>query len=180
MTAATNSTPPKKHALRLADMLPPGHILWRINCQSKKRVFEQVSILLENISGLSRDEIFSRLIARERLGSTAIGEGGAVPHVRVGDLQKPLCALARLAEPIQYNTQQDEGGGVHTLFFLIAPEKANAAHLSLLAVFSQMLMDADFMRELGECATAEEAHCRIGDWETARAASLDDILSAEE
>lgn len=184
MTSAANHPAPaaavRKKEMHLAALLPARQILWHVDCQSKKRVFEKVGILLENIGGLPRDELFSRLIARERLGSTAIGNGGAVPHVRVKELQKPLCALVRLCEPIQYDARRDEGGAVHTLFFLIAPEKANAAHLSLLAVFSEMLLDEDFMRLLAGCADADDAHRSIADWEAARAESLNEIFSADE
>ena len=179
MTNAANN-PAKKKEVRLAGMLPPSHILWNADCQSKKRVFEQVSLLLENIGGLSRDDLFSRLISRERLGSTAIGNGGAIPHVRIADLHDPLCALVRLKEPIQYNAQHDKNSSVHTLFFLIAPEKANALHLALLAVFSEMLLDEDFMRKLATCVDSQGAYSCIADWEAAHTESLNEIFSADE
>lgn len=163
----------------LSRLLTPAHILWRPDCHSKKRVFEQISILLENIGGLSRETLFRGLIQRERLGTTALGNQGAIPHIRMPGMETPLCALAHLQKPIQYDADDDSNSAVRTMFFLIAPENANETHLHLLAIFSEMLCDDEFMQGLDNCADADAAHRHIADWEQKKAAEIGGIFSPE-
>ncbi|MDM5147462.1 PTS sugar transporter subunit IIA [Candidatus Persebacteraceae bacterium Df01] len=149
----------------IARRLPPAHILLGIDWQSKKRVFEQISIVFENTSGIAREQFFSVLFERERLGSTFIGEGGAIPHGRLGNLKEPLCALVMLKHPIQYGVSDDGGGAVQVLFFLIAPQEANDIHLCILGVFAEMLSDQQLINNLWQCAEPEKVQKIIANWE---------------
>lgn len=149
-------------------VLPAEHIFAGAEWRSKKRVFEQASLVFENTGGVPRGKIFAALMQRERLGSTFIGNGGAVPHGRMEGVQRPMAALVLLAKPIQYGIGED-GGEVRTLFFLLAPENAEEEHLQLLARFSEMLSDAPLVETLHGCANGEDAAAALLQWETARA-----------
>ena len=146
----------------LGALLPAAHIRLGLELQSKKRVFEAVGVLFEDAHGLSRDEVFRMLLERERLGSTCLGGEGAIPHGRMENLSRPLCALIRLKKPIPYDAE--DGNMVRTLFFLLAPQHAKEEHLCLLAAFSRMLGDADFMARLDECAEPGDAHDLVAEW----------------
>ena len=147
-------------------VLPAAHIFVGADWRSKKRVFEQASIAFENASGIARDKFFSALIQRERLGSTCIGEDGAIPHGRLEGANEPLCALALLKNPIQYGIGDGAGGAVRTLFFLIAPAGKDETHLELLGLFAAMLSDAALMEKLHRCEDGESARDLISQWES--------------
>lgn len=151
----------------VSSILPPEHIFVGASWQSKKRAFEQVSIVFENASSAPRDRIFSALIQRERLGSTCIGGDGAIPHGRLDDIDRPLCALALLQKPIPYGLG-DEGGSARSLFFLIAPSDEDEAHLQFLGLFAEMLSDETLMGALHASGSAEAAAALIAEWEAAR------------
>ena len=148
-------------------ILPAGHIFARAEFRSKKRVFEQACLVFENSGGIPRDKIFSALMRRERLGSTFIGNGGAVPHGRLEGAERPMAALVLLKKPIQYGIGED-GGEARTLFFLIAPEDAADEHLRLLGRFSEMLSDAPLVGELHGCADGVSAAAALARWEAKR------------
>lgn len=151
--------------MRLSEFLPPAHILLGVEWKSKKRVFETVAILFENTCGMAREKVFRMLIERERLGATTLGGGCAIPHGRLEGIDKPLCALMRLIEPIQYGAKDEDGGRVQTLFFLAVPEDANEMHLALLGKISQMLTDESFGIGLSKCADSQAARDFIIGWE---------------
>ncbi len=153
--------------MSVSKMLPPEHILVGVDWQSKKRAFEQVSIIFENSAGIARDKVFSALMQRERLGSTSIGNGGAIPHGCLEGAKEPLCALVVLSKPIQYGIG-DDGGAVRNLFFLIAPPDSDETHLHLLGAFSQMLSDTPLMDDLSQCSDSKAAAERLAQWETAQ------------
>lgn len=150
----------------LAELLPPAHIRLGLELNSKKRVFEAVGVLFEDAHGLSRDEVFRMLLERERLGSTCLGGEGAIPHGRMQNLARPLCALLRLKKPIPYDAE--DGNLVRTMFVLLAPQDAKEEHLCLLAAFARLLGDADFMTKLDHCAEPGDAHALVAEWANLR------------
>lgn len=160
--------------MRLSELLPPAHILLGVEWKSKKRVFETVAILFENTCGMPREKVFRMLIERERLGATTLGGGSAIPHGRLGGITRPLCALMRLNEPIQYGAKDEDGGRVQTLFFLAVPEDANEMHLALLGGISEMLTDGGFVAGLSKCADSTAARDLILRWEAEKAKAVDD------
>lgn len=167
---------PKNESFRavVADMtsvvaiLPPAHIFVAADWRSKKRVFEQASIAFENASGIPSNKFFSALMQRERLGSTFIGEDGAIPHGRLEGAERPLCALALLKNPIQYGIGDGNGGAVKALFFLIAPAGGDETHLELLGMFAAMLSDAALLEGLHGCVDGEAVRTLLRRWEEAR------------
>ncbi|MCH9705142.1 MAG: PTS sugar transporter subunit IIA [Proteobacteria bacterium] len=162
----------------LRTLLPAEHILLLPTCQSKKRAFEQATLLLENVSGMPRDELFSLFMQREQKNSTSIGFFGAIPHLHM-NVKEPLCVLTRLQQPIQYDADNAPTSLVHTLFFLIVPEKASKMHLKLLSIFSHILADENCMAQIADCVDAAAIHKVIADWEVAQHSVLEAIWTVE-
>lgn len=106
---------------------------------SKKRLFEQAGLMFENNHGIERSKVFDSLFARERLGSTGLGEGVAIPHGRIKGLKEALAAFVRLAEPIAFDAP--DGQPVRLLVFLLVPENATEEHLELLSELAELLSD---------------------------------------
>lgn len=123
----------------------------RISCSnmagSKKRVLEQMSQLIATGQNeLSQDQIFDSLISRERLGSTGLGHGVAIPHARVKDSEKTLAAMIKLNQGVDYDSPDQKP--VDLLFALLVPENSTEEHLQLLAQLAQMFSDENFVSRL--------------------------------
>lgn len=121
----------------LSRILPAGNVVLDLVATSKKRVFEQAGLLFENHHGLARSTVFDSLFARERLGSTALGQGVAVPHGRVKQLTAPLAAFMRLRDPIAFDAPDNQP--VSMLLILLVPETATQQHLDILAELAQLM-----------------------------------------
>ncbi|MCD0503106.1 PTS sugar transporter subunit IIA [Bordetella petrii] len=121
----------------LSRILPAGNVVLDMQATSKKRAFEQAGLLFENNHGLARTIVFDSLFARERLGSTALGQGVAVPHGRVKGLEEPLAAFIRLAQPVPFDAP--DGQPVTVLMCLLVPETATQQHLDILAELAQLM-----------------------------------------
>jgi PTS system nitrogen regulatory IIA component len=126
----------------LSRILPAENIVLELAVTSKKRVFEQAGLLFENRHGLERAAVYESLFARERLGSTGLGAGIAVPHGRVKGLKHSVAAFFRLATPIAF--EAPDGLPVNQLLFLLAPEDAAQQHLDILAEVAQLFSDDSF------------------------------------
>ena len=111
----------------LSRILPLNNILLNLPATSKKRAFEQAGLLFENNNGLERAAVFESLFARERLGSTGLGDGVAVPHGRVKGINHSVAAFLRLDHPIPFDSP--DGKPVNQLLCLMAPESAAQEHL---------------------------------------------------
>ncbi len=92
---------------RLAAILPTGDVLVNVEATSKKRVFEHAGLLFENQHAIARGMVTDNLFARERLGSTGLGHGVAIPHGRVKGLKNPLAAVVRLSQAIPFDAPDD-------------------------------------------------------------------------
>lgn len=121
----------------LSRILPAGNVVLDMLATSKKRAFEQAGLLFENHHGLARSVVFDSLFSRERLGSTALGQGVAVPHGRVKGLDQVLAAFIRLAQPIPFDAP--DGQPVSMLLCLLVPEAATQQHLDILAELAQLM-----------------------------------------
>lgn len=133
----------------IAKILPDNHIVLDMDVASKKRVFEQVGILFENSHGIARSEVFDSLFAREKLGSTGLGQGVAIPHGRAKSLKSAAGAFVRLKNPIPFDAP--DGKPVQTIFVLLVPEQANDLHLQVLSELAQLFSH----RQLREALLAE-------------------------
>jgi nitrogen PTS system EIIA component len=140
-------------ALSLHNLLLPHHVLIDLEATSKKRVFEEIGFLFEQTIQISRHLITDSLFARERLGSTGLGHGVAIPHGRIKGLKEPHVAFARLRNPIGFDSVDDIP--VSTLFVLLVPENASQKHLDLLSEIAELLSDATKREALKEVQSAE-------------------------
>ena len=112
---------------RLAAILPPAQALVQVDATSKKRAFEEAGLLFENLHGLNRALVADSLFARERLGSTGLGYGVAIPHGRIKGMKTPLAAVFLLAEPIGFDAPDEKP--VSLMIFLLVPEASTQKHL---------------------------------------------------
>ena len=108
---------------------------------SKKRVFERAAEAMGGSLNLSSETIYRALLAREKLGSTAIGEGIAIPHCRINECSEAAGCLVTLQEPIDYGSA--DGQDVDIIFVLLVPEEATEAHLKLLAALARSFSNAE-------------------------------------
>jgi PTS system nitrogen regulatory IIA component len=123
----------------LSRILPARNIVLDLAVTSKKRAFEQASLLFENNNGIERAAVFESLFNRERLGSTALGGGIAVPHGRVKGIKHSAAAFFRLAQPIAFDAPDRQP--VSQLLFLVTPEAETQQHLDILAEVAQRLSE---------------------------------------
>ncbi|MFJ4053443.1 PTS IIA-like nitrogen regulatory protein PtsN [Pseudomonas sp. NPDC089743] len=141
--------------IRLETILTPDRSLVNVSGGSKKRALEKVANLIaDQIPELEMQDVFEKLIAREKLGSTGFGNGIAIPHCRLAGCTSPVSALLHLDAPIDYDAI--DGAPVDLLFVLLVPEAATDAHLELLRQIASML-DRKEVRERLRAANSSEA-----------------------
>ncbi len=153
---------------RLATILPVAQVLVHVDATSKKRAFEEAGLLFENLHGLSRAVVTDSLFSRERLGSTGLGHGVAIPHGRIKGLKAPMAAVLQLAAPIGFDAPDEQA--VNLLIFLLVPEAATQKHLEILSEIAELLSDAQLRAKLGASADATELHGLIAGWQSAQVA----------
>ena len=149
---------------RLAAILPAAQVLVSVEATSKKRAFEEAGLLFENLHGLSRALITDSLFARERLGSTGLGHGVAIPHGRIKGLKAPMAALFQLAQPIGFDAPDEQP------VVLLVPEAATQKHLEILSEIAELLSDAPLREKIKASTDAAELHRLIATWQSAQPA----------
>jgi len=147
----------------VAKLLPPANVLLDLPVSSKKRLFEQVGLLFENNHGIARSLVFDSLFARERLGSTGLGQGVAIPHGRIKGLKDALGAFVRLAQPVPFDAP--DGKAVNLLFVLLVPEQATEKHLQILSELAQMFSDRALREAMTAAPDAGALHLLIAAWQ---------------
>lgn len=152
---------------RLASILSASQVLAQVDVTSKKRAFEEAGLLFENLHGLSRALVTDSLFSRERLGSTGLGHGVAIPHGRIKGLKAPMAAVFQLAKPIGFDAPDDIP--VSLLIFLLVPEAATQKHLEILSEIAELLSDASLREQLTVCGDSAQLHGLIAGWQSARA-----------
>jgi PTS system nitrogen regulatory IIA component len=143
-------------------LLPLNHVLLDLDVSSKKRLFEQIGLLFENSRQIPRSRVFDSLFDREKLGSTGLGYGIAIPHGRIKTIKEPLCAFVRAAQPIAF--ESPDGEPVRLVFAMLVPEHATEAHLELLSELAQMFSDASMREALATAPDAQAAHRMLTEW----------------
>ena len=132
--------------MNLSDLLKPDAILPSLHAQSKKQVLQEVCAKAARQTGLPEREIFDTLLQRERLGSTGVGQGVAIPHGKLRSLDRLVGIFARLARPVDFDSLDDQP--VDLVFVLLAPESAGADHLKALARIARILRDPAMAQKL--------------------------------
>lgn len=138
-------------AIRLEDILTQERTLIDVPASSKKKLLEFLaSFIAERVPNSNATDIFERLLSRERLGSTGIGEGIAIPHCRLGECFQPFGVLLRLEEPIDYDSIDRQP--VDLVFALLVPEEADNQHLQVLAMLARNFTEPEYREGLRNAA----------------------------
>ena len=153
---------------RLASILPVAQVLVHVDATSKKRAFEEAGLLFENLHGLSRSLVTDSLFSRERLGSTGLGHGVAIPHGRIKGLKAPMAAIFQLAQSIGFDAPDEQA--VSLMIFLLVPEAATQKHLEILSEIAEMLSDSSLREKLAVSASPADLHGLIANWQSAQLA----------
>ena len=150
---------------RLAAILPVEQVLVGVDATSKKRAFEEAGLLFENLHGLSRALVTDSLFARERLGSTGLGHGVAIPHGRIKGLKAPMAAVFQLAQSIGFDAPDEQP--VKLLIFLLVPEAATQKHLEILSEIAELLSNGSLRDGLLGSPSPDALHSLIARWSPA-------------
>jgi PTS system nitrogen regulatory IIA component len=143
-------------------LLPPAHIVLGMDVSSKKRLFEQIGLVFENSRQIPRARVFDSLFDREKLGSTGLGFGVAIPHGRIKSIKEPVCAFVRTVAPIAF--EAPDGQPVSLVFAMLVPEHATEAHLEILSELAQMFSEPAMRESLLAAPDAQAAHRLITEW----------------
>jgi nitrogen PTS system EIIA component len=147
---------------RISRLLNLQMVYLDVSVSNKKRLFEQASLLFENSHRLERSKVFDALFARERLGSTGLGHGVAIPHGRLRGLKQAVGAIVRLTEPIAFDAPDEANVGLFV--FLLVPENANEEHLEILSELAEVLSDDEIRSKLMTLADPSEIHQALNAW----------------
>ena len=138
----------------LSSLLPAENVLLDLEVNSKKRLFEIVAALLEKNQGMDKGQVFQRLLQRERLGSTGLGWGVAIPHGRIPQLREAAVAFVRLKEAIDFQSQDNKP--VDLLVFVVVSEEVdNGPYLKLLSQLAQKFSEKEVREALYRTLDAE-------------------------
>jgi nitrogen PTS system EIIA component len=147
----------------VSKILSVSHVSLDLQASSKKRLFEQAGLLFENLDGIAKNIVFESLFAREKLGSTGLGQGVAIPHGRIKGLKDALGAFVRLAQPVPFDSP--DGQPVSLVFVLLVPEKATERHLQILSELAQMFSDKALREAMASAPDAATLHALIASWQ---------------
>ncbi len=150
---------------QIAQLLPAENIALDLDASSKARLFEAAGALFSGSSGLDASTIATSLAAREKLGSTGLGQGIAIPHGRIKGLKDARGAFLRLREPVAFDAP--DGKPVAQVFVLLVPEQATDLHLQLLSELAQMFSEKAFRERLASAESAEELVQLFREWKPA-------------
>jgi PTS system nitrogen regulatory IIA component len=146
--------------VEIADLLTgPDAVLACVKASGKKALLAELASKAASLFKLDERRVFDRLLERERLGSTGIGGGIAIPHGRMAALDKPIGLFARLGQPVDFDSIDERP--VDTVFLLLAPEGAGADHLKALARVSRLLRDRSLVEKLRATESADALYALL-------------------
>lgn len=148
----------------IANLLSVDNIVIDLDASSKKRVFEQAGLLFENHYAIARSAVYDALFAREKMGSTGLGLGIAIPHGRIKGLKGAMGAYLRLATPVPFDAP--DGLAVSQVFVLLVPEAATEQHLQLLSELAQMFSSKSFREQLAAAPDPAAALALFAQWQS--------------
>ena len=147
----------------LSQLLTPGRTVCRVPGVSKKRLFETIArTISEDQVSLAYDLVLSSLISREKLGSTGLGQGIAIPHCRIDNCTHAVGTLFTLEEPIDFDAP--DGQAVDILFILLVPAEAQQQHLDILSGIAGLFSQAAFCKEIRGAGDAATLHDIATHW----------------
>jgi PTS system nitrogen regulatory IIA component len=153
--------------MNITDLLTTERILCCNDIGSKKRLLEQIGELLASSSPqLSQTEIFDALINREKLGSTGLGHGVAIPHGRMDGLDQPVCAFVKLGTPIDFDAADNQP--VDLVFTLLVPHESTEEHLQVLSTIAEIFSNPGICSAIRNCVSSDCILEQLYHWETQR------------
>jgi len=132
--------------MELGDLIAPEAVFPALKAKNKKQVLQELAEKAAGVTGIAARDIFETMLQRERLGSTGVGRGIAIPHGRMAGLKDILCVFAQLEQPVEFEALDEEP--VDLVFLLLAPEQAGADHLKALARISRLLREPQTLERL--------------------------------
>lgn len=151
---------------QLGNLLSPERVTFRPTVSSKKRALELVSELMTaGDTDLSAGEVFTSLIERERLGSTGLGHGAAIPHGRLKGLDHAVCAFLKLGEGIDFDSSDEQP--VDMICGLLVPAQSTSEHLNILAMLAEMFSDARLCERIHAAKSGGEVYDLLVSWRQA-------------
>lgn len=145
--------------MALADLIPDGGAAVNLGASSRKQVLQAMADMAAESTGLDSRSIFDAVLQRERLGSTGVGQGVAIPHARLSGIKQVTGVFARLKTPIDF--ESIDGRPADLIFMLLAPEDAGAEHLKALARVSRLLRREDVRQRLRAAPDAAAVHATL-------------------
>jgi PTS system nitrogen regulatory IIA component len=145
--------------MALSELVAPQAVIASLKVGSKKQALQELAAKASDITGRPEREIFDVLMQREKLGSTALGAGIAIPHGKLPKLDRIYGVFARLERPIDFEAL--DGQPVDLVFVLLAPESAGADHLKALSRIARLLRDPQLANQLRDASDAEAIHTAI-------------------
>ncbi len=154
--------------MEFAELMNPEAVSAPLKASSKKQALQELSLLAAKLTGLKERLIFDTLLERERLGTTGVGRGIAIPHGKLAELDRLYGLFARLEQPIDFDAIDDEP--VDLIFLLLAPESAGADHLKALARISRLLRDPAMCEKLRDAENSDALYALLSESIAHRAA----------
>jgi len=149
----------------IASLLRPEDILLDMDVSSKGQLFSEIGLLMERDHGMRQAWVAASLSRREKVGSTGLGEGFAIPHARVKDLDRIQVAYVRLKQPIPFGSP--DGNPVFELLVILVPKQAAEEHLRILADTTRMFSNRSFREQLQRCSSPQEVKRLFDAWSLA-------------
>lgn len=154
--------------MNMADLLSPDGVIAGLRVSSKKQALQELARRAAAVTGERERDIFEVLLVRERLGTTGVGHGVAIPHGKLSNLNRLYVLFARMAEPIDFDSIDEQP--VDLVCVLLAPQSAGADHLKALAQVSRMLRDRNFCEKLRGAANNDSLYALLTDVPASNAA----------
>lgn len=154
--------------MEIADLITPGAVVARLRTNNKKQLLHELARRGADATGLHERRVFDALLERERLGSTGIGSGIAIPHARLAEVKGLRGLFARLDPAVDFDAVDEQP--VDLVFLLLAPESAGADHLKALARVSRLLRDRHICDKLRGAEQPEALYALLTETKTSHAA----------
>jgi nitrogen PTS system EIIA component len=154
--------------MALADLLQQDAIIPSLKVNSKKQLLQELAAKAAKLTGVNEREIFDVIVQRERLGSTGVGHGIAIPHGKLTSISQIVGLFARLDAPVDFEALDDEP--VDLVFLLLAPEGAGADHLKALSRIARVLRDQDLVTKLRATDSASAIYAFLNEEQASNAA----------
>lgn len=152
----------------LSDLINASAIMPAVRTNSKKQLLQLLAEKAASITGIPEREIFDTILQRERLGSTGVGNGIAIPHGKLAAVRRITGVFARLETPVDFEALDDQP--VDLVFLLLAPEGAGADHLKALSRIARVLRDGDVVNKIRGTTDAAAIHAMLSDTPASHAA----------